>query len=103
MSCSGGFDTTVEPSGAGVGSRDSVISAAFSEQKVVGSIPMIGDFLDIRPCKKTVSACLVNGVQQDTLTVKPERSTRTVASREVKKTRETRRVRVRPASLVKHS
>ena len=38
----------------GVGSRGAVVSAALSERKVAGSIPTIGDFHTVGPCKKAV-------------------------------------------------
>ena len=41
-----------------VGSRGAVVSAALSERKVAGSIPTIGDFHTVGPCKKAVFACL---------------------------------------------
>ena len=40
-----------------VGSRGAVVSAALSERKVAGSIPTIGDFHTVGPCKKAVFAC----------------------------------------------
>ena len=36
------------------GSRGAVVSAALSERKVAGSIPTIGDFHTVGPCKKAV-------------------------------------------------
>ena len=41
-----------------VGSRGAVVSAALSERKVARSIPTIGDFHTVGPCKKAVFACL---------------------------------------------
>ena len=51
-----------------VGSRGAVISAALSERKVAGSIPTIGDFHTVGPCKKAVFACLATDVKYDTFT-----------------------------------
>ena len=45
-----------------VGSRGAVVSAALSERKVAGSIPTIGDFHTVGPCKKAVFACLATDV-----------------------------------------
>ena len=47
----------------GVGSRGAVVSAALSERKVAGSIPTIGDFHTVGPCKKAVFACLATDVK----------------------------------------
>ena len=46
-----------------VGSRGAVVSAALSERKVAGSIPTIGDFHTVGPCKKAVFACLATDVK----------------------------------------
>ena len=46
-----------------VGSRGAVVSAALSDRKVAGSIPTIGDFHTVGPCKKAVFACLVTDVK----------------------------------------
>ena len=46
-----------------VGSRRAVVSAALSEQKVAGSIPTIGDFHTVGPCKKAVFACLATDIK----------------------------------------
>ena len=46
-----------------VGSRGAVVSAALSERKVAGSIPTIGDFHIVGPCKKAVFACLATDVK----------------------------------------
>ena len=43
-------------------SRGAVVSAALSERKVAGSIPMIGVFHTIGPCEKAVLACLATDV-----------------------------------------
>ena len=48
---------------AKVGSRGAVVSAGLSERKVAGSIPTIGDFHTVGPCKKAVFACLATGVK----------------------------------------
>ena len=40
-----------------------VVSAALSERKVAGSIPTIGDFHTVGPCKKAVFACLATDVK----------------------------------------
>ena len=48
-----------------VGSRGAVVSAALSERKVAGSIPTIGDFLTVGPCKKAVFACLTTDAKWD--------------------------------------
>ena len=45
------------------GSRGAVVSAALSERKVAGSIPTIGDFHTVGPCKKAVFACLATDVK----------------------------------------
>ena len=37
--------------------------AALSERKVAGSIPTIGDFHTVGPCKKAVFACLATDVK----------------------------------------
>ena len=42
-----------------MGSHGAVVSAALSERKVAGSIPTIGDFHTVGPCKKAVFACFV--------------------------------------------
>ena len=39
-----------------------VVNAVLSERKVAGLIPRIGDFHNVRPCKKAVFACLVTDV-----------------------------------------
>ena len=44
---------------------DRVNSAALSEQKVASSIPTIGDFHTVGPCKKAVFACLATDVNQN--------------------------------------
>ena len=44
-------------------SRGAVVSAALSERKVAGSIPTIGDFHTVGPCKKAVFACLATDVK----------------------------------------
>ena len=54
--------TTMAESRARVGSRGAVVSAALSERKVAGSIPTIGDFHTVGPCKKAVFACLATDV-----------------------------------------
>ena len=46
-----------------VESRGAVVSAALSERKVAGSIPTIGDFHTVGPCKKAVFACLATDVK----------------------------------------
>ena len=46
-----------------VGSRGAVVSAALSKRKVAGSIPTIGDFHTVGPCKKAVFACLATDVK----------------------------------------
>ena len=46
-----------------MGSRGAVVSTALSERKVAGSIPMIGDFHTVGPCKKAVFACLATDVK----------------------------------------
>ena len=46
-----------------VGSRGAVVSAALLERKVAGSIPTIGDFHTVGPCKKAVFACLATDVK----------------------------------------
>ena len=46
-----------------VGSRGAVVSAALSERKVAGSIPTIGDYHTVGPCKKAVFACLATDVK----------------------------------------
>ena len=46
-----------------VGSRGAVVCAALSERKVAGSIPTIGDFHTVGPCKKAVFACLATDVK----------------------------------------
>ena len=46
-----------------VGSRGAVVSAALPERKVAGSIPTIGDFHTVGPCKKAVFACLATDVK----------------------------------------
>ena len=46
------------------GSRGAVVSAALSERKVAGSIPTIGDFHIVGPCKKAVFACLATDVKR---------------------------------------
>ena len=51
-----------------VGSRGAVVSAALSDRKVAGSIPTIGDFHTVGPCKKAVFACWATDVEQDTFT-----------------------------------
>ena len=43
--------------------RGAVVSAALSERKVAGSIPTIGDFHTVGPCKKAVFACLATDVK----------------------------------------
>ena len=48
---------------ASVVSRGAVVSAALSERKVAGSIPTIGDFHAVGPCKKAVFACLATDVK----------------------------------------
>ena len=40
-----------------------VVSTALSERKVAGSIPTIGDFYTVDPCKKAVFACLATDVK----------------------------------------
>ena len=45
-----------------VGSHGAVVSAALSKRKVAGSIPTIGDFHTVGPCKKAVFACLATHV-----------------------------------------
>ena len=53
-----------------VGSRGAVVSAApSSEQMLAGSIPTIGDFYIVGPCKKAVFACLATDVKQNTFTL----------------------------------
>ena len=47
-----------------MGSRGAVVCAALSERKVAGSIPTIGDFHTVGPCKKAVFACLVTDVNK---------------------------------------
>ena len=47
-----------------VGSRGAVVSAALLERKVAGSIPTIGDFHTVGPCKKAVFACLATDVNK---------------------------------------
>ena len=54
-----------------VGSRGAVVRAALSDRKVAGSIPTIGDFHTVGPCKTAAFACLATDVEQDTFTVKP--------------------------------
>ena len=44
-------------------SRCAVVSAALSERKAAGSIPTIGDFHTVDPCKKAVLACLATDVK----------------------------------------
>ena len=51
------------PTNLGILSRGAVVSAALSERKVAGSIPMIGDFHIVGPCKKAVFACLASDVK----------------------------------------
>ena len=46
-----------------VRSRGAVDSAALSERKVAGSIPTIGDFHTVGPCKKAVFACLATDIK----------------------------------------
>ena len=43
-------------------------SAALSEQKVACSIPKVGNFHTVGPCKKAVLACLATDVEQETFT-----------------------------------
>ena len=53
-----------------VGSRGAVVSAApSSEQMLAGSIPTVGDFYIVSPCKKAVFACLATDVKQNTFTL----------------------------------
>ena len=47
-----------------VGFPGAVVSAALSERKVAGSIPTIGDFHTVGPCKKAVFACLATDVNK---------------------------------------
>ena len=46
-----------------MGSCGAVVSAALSERQVAGSIPTIGDFHTVSPCKKAVFACLATDVK----------------------------------------
>ena len=45
------------------GSHGAVVSAALSERKVAGSIPTIGDFHTVGPCKKAAFASLATDVK----------------------------------------
>ena len=44
-------------------SRDALVSAALSERKVAGSIPTIGYFHTVDPCKKAVLVCLATDIK----------------------------------------
>ena len=44
-------------------SRGAVVCAALLERKVAGSIPTIGDFHTVGPCKTAVFACLATDVK----------------------------------------